>query len=105
MALNLLQIAIESKGVPFSIGGEKTWREFLTIPNILKVFNPNIYGFSTEEGLSTHKSSKFNVAELGAVSRDTPLMAKVLVNRIIGDKNVKPEHWKVMDECKWKKKI
>lgn len=97
MALNLLQVALESKGVPFSIGGEKTWREYLTIPNILKVFNPNIYGFSTEDSFSSHKSSKFNVAELGAVSRDTPVMAKVLVNRINGDKNVKPEHWKVIN--------
>ena len=97
MALNLLQLGIESKGVSFSIGGEKTWREYLTVPNILKVFNPNIYGFSTEDGLSMHKSSKFNVAELGAVSRDTPTMAKVLVTRIIGDKYVKPEHWKVMN--------
>lgn len=85
----------------FSIGGEKDWRTFLTIPNILKVYNQNLYGYSTGlRGLSTHKSSGFNVAELGALSRDTPHMAKVLVQRMRADKRVDIEkHWKVILMC------
>lgn len=83
------------QGVPFSIGGEKTWREYLTIPNILKEFNPKLYGYSKSDGLAIHQSSKFNVAELGAMSRDTPYMAKVLLKRMLSDSNVKPHHWKV----------
>ena len=84
------------QGVSFSIGGEKTWREFLTIPNILREFNPNLYGFSTNEGLSIQGTSKFNVAELGAMSRDMPHMAEVLVERMKSDQNVKTDHWKLV---------
>lgn len=83
-------------GVSFSIGGEKTWREYLTIPNILKEFNPNLYGYSLSVGLSIHESSKFNAAELGAMSRDTPHMTKVLIQRMQSDEYVKPHHWKVI---------
>jgi hypothetical protein len=54
-----------------------------------------VYGWSTAEGISVFKTSKFNVAELGAMSRDTPLMAKVLVKRMLSDSKVLPEHWKV----------
>ncbi|CRL02307.1 CLUMA_CG015368, isoform A [Clunio marinus] len=96
MATNIFQVTIESKGVSFSIGGEKTWREYLTIPNILKEFNPNVYGYSVGDGLTIFKSSKFNAAELGAMSRDTPYMARVLINRIKTDPNVKPYHWKLI---------
>lgn len=86
---------LPSQGVSFSIGGEKTWREYLTLPNILKEFNPNLYGYSVGDGLSIYKSTKFNVAELGAMSRDMPHMAKVLVRRMLADPNVRPAHWKV----------
>jgi hypothetical protein len=97
-------------GVSFSIGGEKDWRTFLTIPNILKEFNKNLYGYSTGlRSLSIHKSSGFNVAELGAISRDTPHMAKVLIQRMRADKRVDIEkHWKVIENMQkfyWKNKF
>ena len=60
------EFALEGRGVAFPIGGQKTWRQFLTIPNIIKEFNPKIYGFSlTGNGGSIEKISKFNVAENG----------------------------------------
>ncbi|XP_070495752.1 phospholipase B1, membrane-associated-like [Chironomus tepperi] len=96
LAVNVLQVTLEYKGVSFSIGGEKTFREYLTIPNLLKEYNPNLYGYSESVGLSIHKSSKLNVAELGAMSRDTPHMTKVLIQRMHADKNVKPHHWKLI---------
>jgi hypothetical protein len=67
----------------------------LTIPNILKEYNPKLYGYSVSDAISVYKTSKFNAAELGAMSRDTPHMAKVLVHRMLSDPNVKAEHWKV----------
>ena len=30
----------------FSIGGERSWREIVTLPNILKLFNSKLYGAS-----------------------------------------------------------
>lgn len=64
-SLNILQTMLDGKGAAWSIGGQYTWRQFLTIPNILKEFNPNLYGFSTTgQGNSFKNSSRFNVAEI-----------------------------------------
>lgn len=65
-ALDVLQVVVEGRGASWSIGGHDTWRTFLTMPNILKEFNPKLYGFSTDRtGQSYDKKSKFNVAEAG----------------------------------------
>ena len=96
MALNIFQVPIENKGVTFT-GGQGDWRKFLTIPNILKEFNPNLYGYSTQDGLSLDKSSMFNVAELGAMSRDVPYMSNILIQRIKSDQRVNfKNHWKLI---------
>ncbi|KYN50699.1 Phospholipase B1, membrane-associated [Trachymyrmex septentrionalis] len=34
---NVLQVAIENRGVTAAGGGQGTWREYLTLPNIIKV--------------------------------------------------------------------
>lgn len=36
-ATNLFQVAVENRGVSAAGGGQGTWREYLTLPNILKV--------------------------------------------------------------------
>lgn len=42
------------------------------------------------------KNYRFNTAEIGAMSRDIPHEAKVLVKRITADPRVNlKEHWKV----------
>lgn len=65
-ALDILQVVVEGRGASWSIGGFETWRTILTLPNILKEFNPKLYGFSmSATGSSYDKSSRFNVAELG----------------------------------------
>lgn len=65
-ANDVLQVLLEGRGASWAIGGQKTWRNFLTIPNIIKEFNPNLYGYSiTDQGRTYDKLSKFNVAEPG----------------------------------------
>lgn len=59
LATNMLQLLIENKGVSATIGGQSTWRKYLTLPNIIKVFNPNLYGYSLSDGYSTDRSSRF----------------------------------------------
>lgn len=68
----------------------------MTLPNILKVFNPNLIGYSLRDSLSIERASQFNVAEGGAVSFQTPYMSKILVKRIKNDPriNIKKD-WKV----------
>lgn len=58
MALDILQIFVESKGISWSIGGDADWRKYLTLPNILKEFNPNLYGYSLSAGYSHQKLSR-----------------------------------------------
>lgn len=57
-ATNLLQIFVENRGASWSIGGQGNWTQYLTIPNILKEFNPNLYGYSLSDGSSTNRLSK-----------------------------------------------
>lgn len=96
-ASNILHTVQENRGAVWSIGGQGTWQQYLTLPNILKEFNPKLYGYSLRDGLSTERQSKFNVAELGAMSRDMPYMAKVLVKRMLNDPKVNmTHHWKLM---------
>lgn len=67
-ALDVLQVLLEGRGASWAIGGQQSWRNFLTIPNILKEFNPNLYGYSvTDQGGSYQKASRFNVAEPGVI--------------------------------------
>jgi len=80
----------------FVLGGQGTWKEFLTIPNIIKEFNPKLIGYAHGDSLPEEKYSQFNVAEIGALSKDMPYMARELVKRIKNDKRVNiNEDWKV----------
>lgn len=68
-AVDSLQTLLEGRGVSWSIGGRENWRTFLTLPNIIKEYNPKLYGFpEVESSLGFQKASKFNVAEPGEYS-------------------------------------
>ncbi|XP_076672672.1 phospholipase B1, membrane-associated [Andrena cerasifolii] len=96
-ATNLLDISIENRGVTASGGGQGTWRTYLTLPNILKEFNPNLIGYALGDSLSTHFASQLNVAEVGAMSRDMPFMAMHLVKKIKNDPRIDlKKHWKLV---------
>ncbi|VVC30184.1 Hypothetical protein CINCED_3A016076 [Cinara cedri] len=93
----LPQLAVDHRGLSWTSGGQGTWKEFLTIPNILKVFNPKLVGYSYGDSLAVQSFSQFNVAEPGAMSRDLPFMTKELVKRIKADKRVNlNEDWKLI---------
>ncbi|XP_068085168.1 phospholipase B1, membrane-associated-like [Anabrus simplex] len=96
-ALNLGAVLVDNRGSSWSIGGEKTWREYLTLPNILKEFNPNLIGYSYGDSLSHQKDSQFNVAEAVAMSRDIHFQARNLWKRMRGDSRVDfKKDWKVV---------
>ena len=58
VAGSILDVAIENRGMSWSIGGQATWRRFVTLPNILKEFNPQLYGYSLGDSLSSDRASK-----------------------------------------------
>ena len=63
---------------------------------LLQEFNPNLIGFAKADSFTHEKSSQFNVAEGGAMSRDMPYMAQAVINRIKSDRRVNiKKHWKV----------
>ncbi|XP_075216312.1 phospholipase B1, membrane-associated-like isoform X2 [Lycorma delicatula] len=94
---NLFQVFVENRGTSWAIGGQGTWREFLTLPNILKEFNPKLVGYSLSDSFTHNRNSQFNVAEIGAMSRDLPYMASILVKRIKNDKRVNfNKDWKLI---------
>ncbi|XP_059475799.1 phospholipase B1, membrane-associated-like [Neocloeon triangulifer] len=89
------QVPIENRGLVWSIGGDGTWRNVLTLPNILRQFNPALVGYSTGDGPAHAYAAGFNVAEGGATSNELGFMSKALVKRI-------KSHPKVNFEKDWK---
>lgn len=80
----------------FYTGGQGTWRQFVTLPNIIKEFNPKLFGFSAQDTFGHHKEAQFNAAEPGAMSIDLPYMASVLIKRMQDDSRVNiAKDWKV----------
>jgi hypothetical protein len=97
-AISGLQTTLEGRGVSWSIGGLGNWRRFITLPNLIKEFNPNLYGYTeVPNSLGFQKESKFNVAEPGATTNHIVRQAKNLVKRMRSDPNVDIQrHWKVV---------
>lgn len=97
MSNNILHILNENRAISFSGGGKGTWREILTLPNILKEFNPNLYGYSVDNVLAVEKQSRLNVAEPMVMSRDMNYQANSLIKRMKADKRVNmKEDWKLL---------
>lgn len=41
---NILEGLVENRGLSWCIGGQGNWRTTLTLPNIMKEFNPKLFG-------------------------------------------------------------
>ncbi|KAF7281734.1 hypothetical protein GWI33_004295 [Rhynchophorus ferrugineus] len=88
---------IENRGVSWCAGGEGSWRQYLTLPNILKEFNPNLRGYSTGTGEFLSSNAKLNVAFPVAADADALRQAKVLVKKMKEDPNIDIQSdWKMI---------
>ncbi|XP_075056516.1 phospholipase B1, membrane-associated [Mixophyes fleayi] len=93
-ATSLVNLAVESRGVAWSIGGDATLETHTTLPNILKKFNPNIKGFSTGTG---SLNQMFNVAVSGAKAENMTSQAETLVQKMKQSSVINfNEDWKVI---------
>ncbi|XP_048393592.1 phospholipase B1, membrane-associated [Stegostoma tigrinum] len=83
-ATNVLQLPIEYRYVSWSIGGYGTFSAVITLPNILKLFNPNITGYSKRKTFHqippTLQQTGFNFAVTGANTYHLPKQARRLVD-------------------------
>ncbi|XP_046392600.1 phospholipase B1, membrane-associated-like [Ischnura elegans] len=88
----------DHRGVSFVGGGEKTWREYTTLPNILKEFNSDLYGYATGKGTFFSKSAQLNVAISGSTDNDILAQAMYLYNKSAEDPKVNMEEdWKLIN--------
>ncbi|XP_061386062.1 phospholipase B1, membrane-associated-like [Musca vetustissima] len=97
MSESLLDDIAEYRGVVSTGGGLRDWRTFLTLPNIIKVFNPQLYGYAIGNVVSRERASRFNVGEGSALTLDMPYQARVLIRRLERDPKVDmSKHWKLI---------
>ncbi|KAF7667277.1 hypothetical protein LDENG_00069390, partial [Lucifuga dentata] len=93
-AKHLFNLNTEYKGISWSIGGDKTLQSVTTLPNILRMFNPSLKGFSKGQG-SMQKG--FNMAKPGAKTSEIITQVQDLIKAMRGDKKVNFEKdWKLV---------
>ncbi|XP_050527821.1 phospholipase B1, membrane-associated-like [Daktulosphaira vitifoliae] len=78
----LLEIFIPEEGVSWIGGGHESWRQYLTIPNIIKEFNPNLFGYAFGTSMSKSIQKQFNVAQGASEIDDLLPMTENLINRM-----------------------
>ncbi|XP_026999860.2 phospholipase B1, membrane-associated [Tachysurus fulvidraco] len=93
-AKNLLQLLNEERGVSWCVGGDETLETVTTLPNILKKFNPNVFGFSRGR---SKRPNGFNMAVSGAKAIDIPGQVRDLVEALKNSTSVDFEQdWKLV---------
>ena len=80
------------------MGGYENWRKVLTLPNILKEFNPSLSGFvSSKFAVSYENIARFSVAVSGSITADAFNQTKKLIYKMQNDENVDMKrHWKLV---------
>uniref|UniRef100_A0A8D8TC04 Phospholipase B1, membrane-associated n=1 Tax=Cacopsylla melanoneura TaxID=428564 RepID=A0A8D8TC04_9HEMI len=88
---------IEYRGVSWCAGGDGTWRQFMTLPNILKEFNPNVGGYSIGQGEFLAPNSHMNVAFPVSADADALRQAQHLIKKMKRDSSVDfKQDWKMV---------
>jgi len=97
-ARNLPEVAMENRGESWSIGGDRSLEEgVITIPNIIKKFNPALKGYSMCVSGRYMDRAWFNVAQPGGKHNHMPSQARELIDRMKNDSRVNyNEDWKLL---------
>ncbi|RNA03249.1 phospholipase membrane-associated-like, partial [Brachionus plicatilis] len=97
-ATTILGLIEECRGVSWSMGSENPdLSQSITLPNILKKFNPNLYGASTGSGPYTSDKAGFNMAKPGETSHDMMTQAIDLVAKMKASPQINfNEGWKLV---------
>ncbi|XP_054872132.1 phospholipase B1, membrane-associated-like isoform X2 [Amphiprion ocellaris] len=93
-ANNILELNRAYKGVSWSIGGDMSLDTVTTLPNILRMFNPSLKGFSKSQGLG---QKGFNMAASGAKTSEIPAQVEALIKAMRENTEVDFENdWKLV---------
>lgn len=98
-AQTLVGVAVENRQEVFSIGGKGSLEEqVVTLPNIVRKFNPDVKGWSIcQSQESNADKSWFNVAKPGGTCDDMPSEARLLIDRMKADTRVDyANDWKLL---------
>ncbi|GMR39657.1 hypothetical protein PMAYCL1PPCAC_09852, partial [Pristionchus mayeri] len=107
---DVLAIAIQWRGLTWSVGGDQSLDEHITIANILKKFNPNLFGYSIRTGsANVWETAHLNAGVPGAHAADVAEQAEDLVRRMKEHPEIDfVNHWKLVhifiganDICSW----
>ncbi|GMS85442.1 hypothetical protein PENTCL1PPCAC_7617, partial [Pristionchus entomophagus] len=105
-----LAIAIQYRGLTWSVGGDKSLDEHITVANILKKFNPDVFGYSIRTGsANVWETAHLNAGVPGAHSTWMLEQAQDLVRRMKEHPEIDfANHWKMVhmfiggnDVCSW----
>jgi len=93
----IVTIFTEYRGIAWSIGGDEDVSETITMPNILKKYNPNLVGYSLLTGDVDSCNSHLNRAISGSRVDVLPGEAQDLVNKMKADSRVNmTDDWKMI---------
>jgi len=97
-ASTILGLLEECRGVSWNMGGENAdITKSVTLPNILRKFNPNLHGFSTGSGKNTSSNAVFNSANPGDTSFEMYEQAISVVKNIKNSNKVDFQNsWKLI---------
>ncbi|XP_073412440.1 phospholipase B1, membrane-associated [Dendrobates tinctorius] len=80
--LDVLDVVSEYRGLSWSIGGDGDISNTTTLANILRMYNPDIQGYSTDKGFYFLPRARLNQAVPGAKADDMLDQAKNVVTRM-----------------------
>lgn len=84
----------------FTVGGDESLEQVTTLPNILRKYSPDLYGYSTSRTLIFSfinlPNTRLNVAKTGGQSHNMLNQAKHLVRKIKRSDKVDISDWKVI---------
>ncbi|KAM5129988.1 phospholipase B1, membrane-associated-like [Mantella aurantiaca] len=100
-ATNVLQIPTEYRQFSWSIGGYGNISDVITLPNILRIFNPNLVGFSKRSTLSYRpaelEATGLNLAVTGTNTYIFPEQVRHLIDTLKTLPGINyEEDWKVI---------
>jgi len=75
-------IFTEYRGHAFTIGGQQPYDEYVSVPNMLRLYNSNLKGFAVGDGGQDSANAVLNVAVSGARSYDILPQLDVLESRM-----------------------
>ncbi|XP_041350892.1 phospholipase B1, membrane-associated-like [Gigantopelta aegis] len=96
-ASTIFGLLTDNRGLAWSIGGDGTFEDHLTLPNILKKYNPGLKGFSVKSGNRDSENAHLNVADSGATSDQLAGQINLLVERLKSEEGIDFNNdWKVI---------